>query len=230
MAVAIAAPGWPPFLPGPDAMPTDMVVSIEHVWADPTLSRTVRGRPAAVPFDVYAAFIDTPDVSAAAARFRKLARYQVRALGEDWYEADDHDGSRGVYRVLVRRPGRRVILSWGEHQSRLLGRVSGSALTVIDFTEQDGHVDQELAAYVRIDNSVAAALARLLVPLFGHVADRKLTEGFTVTAKVAEWAFARPDEFCEWLRREPLPDERRERVARVLPVCGGAAAVRPPRP
>jgi hypothetical protein len=63
-------------------------------------------------------------------------------------------------------------------------------------------VDQELTAYVRIDNAFAAALARHLLPIFGRLADRKLSEGFAVTAKVAEWAVAHPDEFCDWLRRE----------------------------
>ena len=232
LAVAVAAgesaPPWPPFLPARDTFPPDLAVSVERVWTDPTLSRTVRGRSASVPFDTYLAFVDAPDVTTAAARFLKLARYRVTALAADWYEADDNDGSRGIYRILLREPHRRVVLSWGEHRGRILGAIGGSALTVIDLRERDGVVDQELAAYVRIDNAFAAALARLLLPIFGHLADRKLSEGFAVTAKVAEWALAHPGDFCAWLRREPLSSERREPLLQALPACRAQDPLSPP--
>jgi hypothetical protein len=217
--VAASADAWPPFLPARASFPPDVVASVERVWAEPTLNRTVHGRPASVPFNVYTAFVDAPDVTAAAARFLKLARYRVRALGAGWFEADDGAGARGIYEVLVRTPHRRVMLSWGEHRGRVLGVIGGSALTVIDLREREGMVDQDLAAWVRIDNAFAAALARLLIPIFGHLADHKLIEGFTVTATVAEWAVAHPDEFCEWLKREPLPPERRPSLLAVMPSC-----------
>jgi hypothetical protein len=210
---------WPPFLPPPATYAPDLRANVERVWTDPTLRRTVRGRPASVPFDTYVGFVDSPDVTAAAARLLKLARYEVRALGDDWYQADDGDGARGLYRVLARAPTRRVMLSWGEHRSWLLGSIGGSALTVLDLTEHDGRVDQELTAHVRIENALAAALARLLIPIFGHLADRKLIEGFDVAARVAEWAVANPADFCDWLRREPLPPARTELLRLRLRGC-----------
>lgn len=214
-----AQEAWPPFLPPRDTFGTDIVAAVEHVWLDPTLVRKVRGHPAHVPFDVYLAFVDAPDVTAAAARHLRLVRYHVEALGGDWYHADDDDGSRGIYRVIERDEHHRVILSWGEHSGRLLGTVSGSALSLVDLEPDGTHVIQQISAYVRIDNSVAAALARMFVQVFGFLADRKLVEGFTVTAKVAEWAVDRPHEFCEWLAQERLPDERRRAVLAVLPRC-----------
>lgn len=223
LAAAVGGDGpteaWPPFLPPAESLPAELVAAVERVWREPTLSRTVRGRPARVPFDVYVAFVDSPEVTAAAARFRQLARYEVRALGDDAYEADDGDGARGVYRVLVREATRRVMLSRGEHSGLLLGAIRGSALTVLALEPRDREVAQTVTAYVRIDNRVAAALARLLVAVFGFIADRKLAETFTVSAAVAEWAVERPDEFCPWLDAEPLPTERREAIRGVLLPC-----------
>src|SRR5213593_1415686 len=65
-----------------------------------TLRRTVNGRPAHVPLDVYMAFLDTPEVTAAAARFRKVANFEIRAVDDDHYVASDGDGARGVAQVL----------------------------------------------------------------------------------------------------------------------------------
>ncbi|HZS34482.1 MAG TPA: hypothetical protein VFC42_14015 [Methylomirabilota bacterium] len=214
-----AGAAWPPFLPSPDTVPAEVVSTVERVWAHPTLVRTVEGVAAPVPFAVYARFIDAPDLTAAAARHLGLARYEVRMVGDRRYEADDHDGARGIYRVLVDDPGRRVILSSGRHTGTLLGTIRGHALTVLTFREDGGETRQQLTAYVLIENRVAALLARALVPVFGGLADRKLTEGFRVTAQVAEWAVRRPAEFCRWLASEPVPRAEVARVAQVVDRC-----------
>jgi len=193
--------------------------AVERVWIEPTLSRTVNGRSARVPFDVYIAFVDTPEVTAAAARFRKLGSYEIQALDDDRYRANDGDGARGIAQVLRREPRRLVLLSQGEHTGPILGTISGSALTILDFEPREGVVNPRLTAYVYIDNRVAAALARVLIATFGSLADRKLGEGLRVTAEVAEWAVDRSGGFCEWLAREPVPPARRDRILAALPSC-----------
>lgn len=211
---------WPPFLPPPARYATDLVAAIEQIWQEPTIVRRVRGRPARVPLEVYVAFVDAPEVTAAAARFLRLAAYEVEALGGDWFRATDHDGARGTYVVLARFPTRRVMLSWGEHTGRLLGTISGGALTVLEFEAGPGVVEQQVEAWVRIDQAFAAALARVLMPIFGHLADRKLIEGAAVAAQVAEWAVGNPEAFCEWLSGTPQRTAR-EQLATVLPACRG---------
>lgn len=213
-------PAWPPFLPPRAAFSSEITAAVEGTWNDVTFSRTVGGRPARAPLGFYAALIDAPDVTAAAARFRGFARHQVRALGEDWYEADDGDGSRGQYRVLVREPHRRVMLSWGAHSSGLIGGIRGSALTVLVLEPRGDAIDQTLTAHVRIENRLAAALARVLIVLLGGLADRRLREGFDSATRVVEWAVERPEEFCEWLLRSPVPPERRAPVLSALGACG----------
>lgn len=223
--VVAAQTAWPPFLPARDQIAPDIAAAVEHVWNQPTLQRSVRGpRVAAVPFGLYEAFIDAPDVTAAAARHLRLARHEVRAVDTDTYEASDRDGARGRYRILVREPGRRVILSWGEHAGGLLGTVSGSALTELHYAARAGGVEQQLSAYVRIDDEATARLARLLVPLFGFIADRKLAEGLVLCAQTTTWAAAHPEEFRTWLEAQPIARERRDVMLRHLREPARAAA------
>jgi len=224
LALATSASGapaqpWPPVLGSREGYPPDVSAAVERVWSDPTLSRTVKGRAAHVPLDVYVAFLDTPDVTAAAARFRGLASYEIRALDGGHYLATDGVGARGSAQVLRRQPRRVVVLSRGEHTGPFLGTISGSAITIIDLEPERHGVTPTLVAYVYIDNPLAASLARRLVPTFGFIADRKLGEGMRVTGEVAEWAVDPSGGFCDWLVREPLSPERRARILTALPAC-----------
>ena len=219
VAPAQATEPWPPFLPPRTRVPPVIAAGVERVWSRPTITRRIEGERARAPVELYTTLIDTPDVTAAAARHLQLARYEARRLGEDWYQVDDGAGSHGEYHVLVRERGRRVILSRGSYTGRLLGTITGMALTEIRFEPQTGDVAQGLTAWVLIENRFAALLVRVLVPLFGQVVDRKLQEVFRVTARVAEWAASRPAEFCQWLGQELLPAEARRPVLSAVPGC-----------
>lgn len=223
LAASVTGAAWPDFLAPPAAYSTTEVATVRRAWLSPTLHRGVEGPPAPMPLASYLALVDAPDVTAAAARHLGLAQYEVRMIGPDRYEADDHDGAHGVYRVIERRDGppvaMRVTLSWGRRRGPLLGTISGSALTVMEFEAHGGQTLQRLDTYVVIDNAVVARLARWLVAVFGHLADAKLAHGFAVSAGVAAWARERPDEFCAWLATQPLDPGRRERLHALLGGC-----------
>ena len=220
-AAGAPAPPWPSLLGPREALAPEVSGAVERVWGEPTFTRTVNARPARVPVEVYTAFIDTPEVTFAAARFRHIGNFVVRALDEDRYVASDGDGARGVAHLIRREPRRRVFLSQGEHTSPFLGTITGSALTVLDLESRQNEVAPRLTAYVLIDDRFAAAMARMLIPTFGFIADRKLAEGLQVTAEVAEWAVARSGDFCAWLSREQFSPGQRDRILTALPSCAG---------
>jgi hypothetical protein len=217
---------WPPFLRARDEYPAQITSAVRRLWTDATFTRTVSADPAPVPLSFYLRFVDAPDLAAAAARHLRLTTYDVKVLGEDWYEVDNGDSAHGVYRVLERDGGRRVILSWGTHRGSMLGTVGGSALTQLEFADDGGRAAQRLAVNVIIDNGVAASITRAIVPLFGWFVDRKLTEAFRTTAAAAAWAHARPDEFCAWLDGAFTADRRGE-LLDVFDECANRFAVRP---
>jgi hypothetical protein len=209
---------WPPFLPASEEYPAPMADAIRRLWIDATFTRTVSGDPAPVPLSFYLRFVDAPDITAAAARHLGLTTYDVRVLGDDWYEADDGNRTRGVYRVLVRDGARRVILSWGTHHGSILGTIGGSALTRLEFADDGGHATQRLAVNVIIDHGLAASLTRPILVLFGSFVDRKLGEAFRTAAAAAAWAHANPDDFCAWLGGA-LTDDRRAQLLDVFDEC-----------
>lgn len=198
------ARAWPPWVPAADRLSPPVAAAVELLVSAPTFVRTVRGPTARVPPALYLAFVDAPEVTAAVARHLGLARYSVEPMGDGRYEASDGDGAQGTYVVLTREERQRVVLSRGSHESPFLGTITGSALTVLEFRPDPDGVEQSLTAHVRIDNRVAATLARTLLRVFGHLADRKLAEGFTVTARVAEWAVAHPEDFCGLMAQGPV--------------------------
>lgn len=215
----VSARSWPALLGSPEVFPLDVSAAVERIWLDPTISRTVNGRSARVPFEVYVAFMATPEVTVAAARFRKLGNFEIQALDDDRYWVSDGDGACGLAQVLRREPRRLIMLSRGEHTGPFLGTISGSALTIVDLESREDAVNPRLTAYVYIDNRVAAALARVLISTFGFIADRKLGEGLRVTAEVAEWAVDPSGGFCDWLAQEPVPPASRDRIRAALRSC-----------
>jgi hypothetical protein len=221
---------WPTLLGSREAFSPEVSAAIERIWFEPTLRRTIHGPSARAPIDVYAAFVDAPDLTAAAARFRRIRSYEIHVLGGDRYWGDDGEGARGVTQVLRREPQRRVILSQGEQTSPLLGTISGSALTVLELESMDGTVRPKLTAYVYIDNRSAAALTRLLAPTFGFIADRKLGEGLRVTSAVTEWAVDPSGDFCSWLAHESLSPAHRDRMLAALPSCAVSTPPKGSRP
>jgi hypothetical protein len=214
-----APPDWPPFMRAKEHYPAPIASAVRRLWTDATFTRTVKADPAPVPLSFYLWFIDAPDVTAAAARHLGLTTYHVKVLGNDRYEADDgHGGAHGVYQVLERDGGRRVLLSWGSHRGSILGTVSGSALTRLDFADDGRRTAQGLTVNVIIDDGIAARIARPVMLLFGRFVDRKLKEAFRTAAAAASWAHAKPQDFCAWLNGT-VPRDRRVELRDVFKEC-----------
>ena len=223
LTLAAASPGsaardWPPFLRASDEYPTHIENAVRRLWVDATFTRTVSAEPIPVPLAFYLRFVDVPDVTAAAARHLRLTTYDVKVLGGDWYEADDGNRTHGVYHVLVRAGGRRVVISWGTHSGSILGTIGGSALTRLEFADDHGRATQRLVVNAIIDNGLAAGVARPMLLLFGWFVDRKLGEAFRTASTVAAWAHANPRDFCAWLGAT-FGAERRARILEVFGEC-----------
>ena len=72
-AGGVPARPWRSLLGSTEVLAPEVSAAIERVLAAPTLERQVHARSARTPLDVYLAFLDAPELTAAAARFLKLA-------------------------------------------------------------------------------------------------------------------------------------------------------------
>lgn len=219
------AADFPPFLIEPERFPAEVREEVASVWRDHTLTRVVSGEPARVPLELFQLFVDTPEVTTAASRHLGLGKQRVRRIGSDLYEADDGEGAVGTYRVLLRQPHRRILLTRGSHESFILGRITGATLTLLTFAPESGHdgrprIAQRVETFVRIDNPVAAFVARAVFAIFSGYADRKVAEAFNVTVRVSAWAYENAGEFCRWLAGAPELARYRAEFAPVLAPCG----------
>lgn len=216
---------FPPYLGPPDAWPPDVRREISHIWTNRTVARTVSGKPAAAPLDVYELLIDLPEVTSAAGRHLGAGGYRVVRVAPDHFEVADSEGAQGTYRVILKRPGERVVVALLQRRARLLGEVRGATLTRLTFREErdDGRpvVTQRVDTVARIDHRIAAMIARVLVPLFPGYADRKVAEVFTIASRVAAWSVGEPAAFCAWLATQPDGAKHRETFAPKIAACRG---------
>lgn len=222
-ADAPAAP-FPPYLGPAEHWPADLRREITNIWAKRTVVRTVTGKPAVAPLDLYELFIDLPETTSAAGQHLGAGGYRVVRLAPDHFEVADSEGAQGTYRVIVKRPGERVMLARVRRRARLLGEVRGATITRLTFAERrdDGKpvVTQRVETVARIDHRVAAIIARILLPLFPDYADRKIGEIFTIASRVASWSLEDPGAFCRWLGDQPDGAKHREGFAPKIPACG----------
>lgn len=223
LAADAPAEPFPPYLGQPDDWPADLRREIGHLWTNRTVTRTVDGKPAAAPLDLYELFIDLPEVTSAAGQHLRAGGYRVVRVAPDHFQVADSEGAQGTYRVIVRRPGERVVVARLQRRARLLGEVRGATLTRLTFREerQDGHpvVTQRVETVARIDHRVAAMIARILLPLFPDYADRKIAEIFTIASRVAAWSLEEPADFCAWLATQPDGAKHRQTFAPKIPAC-----------
>ena len=105
-----------------------------------------------------------PEVTAAAGRHRGLANYRVARIGQDEFDVEDDEGTRGSYRVLERDGLRRVVVVRARRRMRVLGDVSGAMLArltlVPDTRDGKPATVPRIESVVRIDHRVVAAVER----------------------------------------------------------------------
>lgn len=200
---------WPSFLPARAEVRNAELV--EEVWKGRTFERHLNAPPLHVPIVAYVALIDSPDILAAAARYRGITDESAEEVNGSRFELRSPDGSRASYRVIWSQPNRRVILSQGSRVVFGL-TVSAAVVGVLTISNLRGPIQQDLRVFVRMDNPVLSFLTRAVRLILPSIADKELLRGFQLAHEVAEWAWWDRQGFCTWLHDSAVSGKRAQDV------------------
>ena len=172
--------------------------------------------------------LDRPALAATLARhlYPPLERYHVTPQENGTYELSDLGALRGSFRLVARGEKRRVYLCQGEFRSLAhILKLSGGMVFTLEFRDQqqggEAYLEVVPQLYLRLDNTVAHGLLKMLSPLVNGIIDRRVGNLTTATRVVGErmtrdpaglyremrsWPDVKPEEL-EAYRQAFLPDE-----------------------
>lgn len=186
---------------------------VRDVVRGAALAREVRDITFRSRKPVFDYLLDNPDFAAEVARILREGKYRIRRVG-DGYEANDGHGGRGTMRFLLNEEGRRVYYLQGRYDPPLLPTLTGRLVVLLDTEHLDGpdgvtYCAMKFAGYLKLDNAMADAVARVVQMFSEEQVDRRVRRFFGHVAAVSRRAYNDPEGLAELLAREPgLPADR----------------------
>ena len=176
---------------------------------------------------VFDYLLDNPDFAADVARALREGKYRIRRVG-DAFEADDGHGGRGTMKFLLNEDGRRLYYLQGRYDPPLLPTLTGRLVILLDAEHLDGpdgvtYCAMKFAGYLKLDNAMADAVARVMKMFSEDQVDRRVRRFFGHVAAVSRRAYNDPEGLAELLATQPqLPADqvaafRELLLAQVLP-------------
>ena len=176
---------------------------------------------------VFDYLLDNPDFAADVARALREGKYRIRRVG-DAFEADDVHGGRGTMKFLLNEDGRRLYYLQGRYDPPLLPTLTGRLVVLLDADHLDGpdgvtYCAMKFAGYLKLDNAMADAVARVMKMFSEDHVDRRVRRFFGHVAAVSRRAYNDPEGLAELLATQPqLPADqvaafRELLLAQVLP-------------
>ena len=162
---------------------------------------------------VFDYLLDNPDFAAEVARILREGKYVIRRVGEG-YEADDGYGGHGTMRFLLNEEGRRVYYLEGRYDPPLLPTLTGRLVILLDAEHVDGpdgvtYCAMKFAGYLKLDNAMADAVARVMQMFSEDQVDKRVRRFFGHVAAVSRRAYNDPEGLAELLATQPqLPADR----------------------
>jgi hypothetical protein len=132
--------------------------------------------------DVYAYFVNYPDVAVSIWRALDISKFHMWQTGRDAYEADAGDGSVGIIDVLYRGADQNVIYCEGMYKSPFLAKpIKAHALLHLQTTfsrQADGTpaVSHRADMFVSFPSQPVQTVAKILSPVTFVIVDRNFRE------------------------------------------------------
>ena len=176
---------------------------VRDVVRGAALAREVRDITFRSRKPVFDYLLDNPDFAAEVARVLRQGKYRIRRVG-DGFEADDGHGGRGTMRFLLNEEGRRVYYLQGKYDPPLLPTLTGRLVILLDAEHVDGpdgvtYCAMKFAGYLKLDNAMADAAARVMQMFSEDQVDKRVRRFFGHVAAVSRRAYNDPEGLAELL-------------------------------
>ncbi|MBS0210008.1 MAG: hypothetical protein JSS27_13750 [Planctomycetes bacterium] len=158
--------------------------------------------------------IEHPEVVINMWRVMNITDIHVKRLDEVSFDADDHAGTRGKLRYLVRSPHVHVIYGEGKYEGMLLPKpVRGQAVFLLrtsTYLDRQGKpmVQARLDSFVRMEAVTVEVLAKTFQPLVGHVADHNYRETAVFLNRIHKAAQVNPEGLMQLVDQLEGVDEK----------------------
>ncbi|MCE3224509.1 MAG: exported protein of unknown function [Nitrospira sp.] len=166
-----------------------------------------------LPQDIFLYLLDHPVMAAALVNRLDFGLYKAEQRGPQDFWATDGEGTEGTIHPLYQEGSTRMYFAQGSHDGRLLPRVTGKAVVLLQLHPvTDGRgiesIDSTLVAYLRLDNRLLSGLLSLLRPLIESVVHRQLLKAFDAARLLGGAMREHPEKVLFEATDPPaLPDE-----------------------
>lgn len=155
---------------------------VAHVVQSSALFRELPTLAIEVEPAVYTFFAEHPDVAVSIWRVMEISKFQMWQTGRFEYEAEDGEGSSGVFHVLYRKNGRTLVLCDGLYNTPLLAKpIKATALFHVqtefatssagtNYARHTGHL------FVTFPSQTVETAAKIISPISNLIIDRNFRE------------------------------------------------------
>lgn len=132
--------------------------------------------------EVYHWFIQNPEVAVSTWRVLKISEFQLSPAGDNVWNGQAQDGSRGKIEVLHRSPNSQLILCTGEYKTPLLTRpIQATAMMHLQTQfsktpDGENHVTHGLDLFVAFPSQTVETVVKVISPVSNMIADRNFRE------------------------------------------------------
>ncbi|MFO0919010.1 MAG: hypothetical protein U0872_11930 [Planctomycetaceae bacterium] len=199
-----------------DRLPMEQRQKVQAVVDGLGLYRRLPSISFEVDRDVYAFFLQNPDVAVSSWRAMGISKFTISEIGPHVYQADAGDGSQGSVEVFYATPEDTLIFCRGAFKSPLVSKpiVANSVMRVQAKFERlpDGRIQatHHGDVYVEFPSQTVETVAKLISPVSHVIADRNFKQ-LTFFAHMMTVAMARQPGWIEALaeRMDDLDDRQR---------------------
>ncbi|MBI1976690.1 MAG: hypothetical protein HYS56_04190, partial [Candidatus Omnitrophica bacterium] len=158
-------------------IPPQFSREVDKVVHHPTFVRRPKPQTIGLSAEFYGFLLQDWDLAYRLAKVLGIKGYEVQKLNQGWRVRLN---SRTLVDVLslVHKEGRSSFIATGEHRGRVIQHLKLKAFFLIEYRSLEGkggsEIKSTMTSYIRIEQFLLAAIAKITIPFVGERIDRKL--------------------------------------------------------